>query len=217
MSLVALCALATALSSAREKVWEVGAGGALANLSRVMVTEFTQTPGGDYLFHLEDKHVHGVAEVYLAESLKTWLYLDIQGSLGLAGTYREGDVKSMGHSYMTGLGLQFRPFTRSPWIVPYFRLGLGFYHKDFPARYVGAFEGDPTEESQWSVQDACNKGLTADSNTFVPVSLGLGVIGWMGNRVGLRLQFQYLSPLVTFAPSFAQASAGLVFRFGEVR
>ncbi len=195
------------------RAWEFGLGGAAMNLTRTMVSDFHQTQGGDYVFTLEEKLLYGGAEAYAAMEIKEWLYADLQGTFGLA-RYLEDGKHRQGYSIMAGPGVQFRPLVRSLWLQPYFRLGVNWYRKSFPTSYFGQFDGDVTKEAVWKAEDAWNKGYTFDANSFFPLSAGIGVIGWIGNRVGVRIQGQFLAPIGDDGANFAQASAGLVLRLG---
>lgn len=195
------------------KQWEFGISGSVSNLTRTMVSDFHETPGGDYVFTIEEKSLYGGTGLYVAREIKDWLYLDVQGTFGLAEYYDSGKEKT-GHSILLGPGLQIRPFVRSQWIQPYLRIGVDYFSKSFSTRYFGQFDNDPTKEGMWKAEDAWNKGLTVDRDHSVPVSLGCGVTGWVSSRTGIRLQCQYLAPLSGLGVNFLQSSAGLVFRFG---
>lgn len=196
----------------KPREWEFGLSGAAVNLTRMSVTDFHQTQGGDYVFNVREKNLHGGLELYAAKKLKDWLYADVQGTLGLVSGC--GDGKSGGRSVLAGPGLQIRPFVRSQWLTPYLRVGLDWYDKTFPTSYFGQFDNDPTKEGIWKAEDAWNKGLTMDRDNSVPLSLGCGVTGWLSSKVGVRLQFQYLHPLSGLGINFAQSSAGMVLRLG---
>lgn len=71
-----------------------------------------------------------------------------------------------------------------------------------------------TKEALWKAEDAWNKGYTFDSDAFFPVSVGIGVIGWMSERVGVHIQGLYHRSIGTDGVNFAQASAGIVLRLG---
>ena len=160
---------------------EIGLGGVMMNVNRITVSDFHQTAGGDYVFNLKEKQLYGGAELYAAAELKKWLYADLQGNVGFVRSHEAGTVRNC-RSLLGGIGLQFRPFVKSEWIQPYFRVGLNCFHKNFPTSYFGQFEGDVTKEAVWKAEDAWNKGYTFDSDDYFPLSAGLGVIGWMGNR-----------------------------------
>lgn len=210
--LLALCPL-KALCQKSPGSWEFGIGGSVMNLTRTTVTDFHQTAGGDYLFTLEEKLLYGGADLYAAAELRKWLYADLQGTFGLA-RYYESESLAQGWSAMVGPGLQVRPFTSSEWIQPFIRIGVNWYRKTFPNSYFGQFQGDVTKEAVWKAEDAWNKGFTFDSDTYFPVSVGLGVVGWMSNRFGVRIQGQLLKPVGSKGANFAQASAGIILRLG---
>lgn len=195
------------------RTWEFGLGGAAMNITRTTVSSFRQTPGGDYIFNLDEKLLYGGIEIYSAIELNRWLYADLQGTLGLAG-YDDAEKERQGYSLMVSPGIQVRPFRKSEWIQPYIRLGVNLYHKNFPTSYFGQFKGDVTKEALWKAEDAWNKGYTFDSDTFFPVSAGIGVIGWISNKVGVHIQGQYNRSLGTDGVNFAQVSAGIVLRLG---
>ncbi len=197
------------------RTWEFGLGGAAMNITRTTVSNFHQTAGGDYIFNLDEKLLYGGMEIYSAMELNSWLYADLQGTLGLA-KYDDAEKTKQGYSLMVSPGIQFRPFRKSEWIQPYIRLGVNLYHKNFPTSYFGQFGGDVSKEALWKAEDAWNKGYTFDSDTFFPVSAGIGVIGWMSNRFGVHIQGQFNRSLGTDGVNFAQVSAGIVLRLGGV-
>lgn len=214
--LTALCPW-TAYSSdplKRQRTWEFGLGGTATNLTRTTVTNFRQTAGGDYIFTLDEKLVFGGVQAYSALELKPWLYADLRADIGFARYYDKASASRQGYSFAAGPGIQFRPFTKSEWVQPYIRLGVSCFHKSFPTSYFGQFSGDVTKEALWKAEDAWNKGYTFDADTFVPVSAGVGVLCWMGERVGIRLQGEYFHSFGTDGINFAQGSAGIVLRVG---
>ena len=204
---------AGAFSQDRHGSFEFGAGASGINHTRTMVSDFHQTKGGDYVFTLEEKLFYGGMNLYAAREVKPWLYLDLQGNLGFA-RYCEGGSTRQGLSFMAGPGVQFRPFVKSEWVQPYLRFGLNYYRKDFPTAYFGQFEGDVTKEAIWKAEDAWNKGNTFDADSFLPVSAGLGLVGWVSNRVGVRIEGNYLHSFGAKGANFAQGTLGVVFRMG---
>ena len=215
--LALLCPMAAysqSVATKAHRAWEFGLGGSATNITRTTVTNFHQTAGGDYVFTLDEKLIYGGVEVYSAMELKKWLYADIQANIGLARYYDQAAVSKQGYSLQAGPGLQFRPFVGSEWIQPYVRVGVNCFHKSFPTSYFGQFTGDVTKEALWKAEDAWNKGYTFDADTFFPVSTGIGIIGWLGNRVGVRIQGQYFHSFGTDGINFAQATAGILLRLG---
>ena len=212
VAIILLCP-SVAYSQRPSRSFEIGLGGSAINHTRTVVSNFHQTPGGDYVFNLEEKLLYGGVSLYSAREFRKWLYADLQGTLGLARYYENGALKQ-GFSVLAGPGIQIRPLVRSEWVQPYIRLGVSYYRKDFPAAYFGQFEGDVTKEAVWKAEDAWNKGSTFDSDSFIPVSAGLGLVGWLGDRVGVRIGGDYLRSFGSKGANFAMGTAGLVFRLG---
>ena len=212
LAVILLCPV-RAYSQKTSHAVELGIGGSAINHTRTMVTNFHQTPGGDYVFTLEEKQLYGGVSLYSAYEIKKWLYADVQGTLGLARYYESGSLKN-GFSVLAGSGIQFRPFVRSEWLQPYLRLGVSYYRKSFPTFYFGRFEGDVTKEAVWKAEDAWNKGTTFDAKTYIPVTAGIGLVGWLSDRVGVRVGGDYMRSLGSKGANFAMGTAGLVFRLG---
>lgn len=212
LAVILLCPV-RAYSQKTSHAVELGIGGSAINHTRTMVTNFHQTPGGDYVFTLEEKQLYGGVSLYSAYEIKKWLYADVQGTFGLARYYESGSLKN-GFSVLAGPGIQFRPFVRSEWLQPYLRLGVSYYRKSFPTFYFGRFEGDVTKEAVWKAEDAWNKGTTFDAKTYIPVTAGIGLVGWLSDRVGVRVGGDYMRSLGSKGANFAMGTAGLVFRLG---
>ncbi len=212
LAIILLCPL-RAYSQKTTRSVEVGIGGSAINHTRTMVTDFHQTPGGDYVFTLEEKQLYGGVSLYSAYEIKKWLYADVQGTLGLARYYDSGALKN-GLSILAGPGLQIRPFVKSEWLQPYLRLGVSYYRKNFPTFYFGRFDGDITKEAVWKAEDAWNKGVTVDSKSYIPLTAGIGLVGWLGDRVGIRVGADYMRSLGSKGANFAVGTTGLVFRLG---
>ena len=212
LAVILLCPV-RAYSQKTSHAVELGIGGSAINHTRTMVTNFHQTPGGDYVFTLEEKQLYGGVSLYSAYEIKKWLYADVHGTLGLARYYESGSLKN-GFSVLAGSGIQFRPFVRSEWLQPYLRLGVSYYRKSFPTFYFGRFEGDVTKEAVWKAEDAWNKGTTFDAKTYIPVTAGIGLVGWLSDRVGVRVGGDYMRSLGSKGANFAMGTAGLVFRLG---
>lgn len=140
------------------------------------MSNFRQTPGGDYIFNLDEKLLYGGIEIYSAIELNRWLYADLQGTLGLA---RYNDAEGEARIFIDGQSRDpDQAHRKSEWIQPYIRLGVNLYHKNFPTSYFGQFNGDVTKEDLLGkAEDAWNKGHTFDSDTFFPgLSAGIKVI-----------------------------------------
>ncbi len=222
---LALAALAVAATPARagddgrpdegRHSFELGLSGAGMNYNRVYMTGFNRNADGTYTFTLENKQVYGGVNIYAAWEAASWLYVDGQATYGIARYFDPSSLRDVrGYSGMAGLGLQIRPFYESQWIQPYLRVGLNYYTKDFPTSYYGTFVDDPTGQAKWVSEDTWNEGRTEDVDSFYPLSLGAGVIGWISNRFGVRLQADYCMPVFKEGVNFAMGSAGIVIRLG---
>ncbi|MBQ6254861.1 MAG: OmpA family protein [Bacteroidales bacterium] len=212
LSVAFLCPF-RAYSQDRPRAVELGLGGSAINHTRTVVSNFHQTASGNYVFSLEQKQFYGGVNLYSAFELKDWLYLDLQGTFGSA-TYYDAGERKRGFSFMAGPGVQFRPFTWSEWVSPFLRLGVNYYRKNFPTCYFGRFEGDVTKESEWRAEDAWNKGFTFDTRSYVPLTAGVGLVGWLGDRIGVKIEGDYMRSLGVKGANFAMGTAGLVYRIG---
>ena len=212
VAIMLLCPLGVYSQNSRH-AFEFGLEGSAINHTRIMVSDFHQTRGGDYVFTLEEKQLYGGSGLYAAYQLNDWIYLDGRATLGIARYYDSGNLKQ-GFSVLAGPGLQFRPHLRNQWVEPYVRLGVNYYHKNFPTSYFGQFNGDITKEGIWKAEDTWNKGNTLDKNTFIPLSLGIGMVSWLGNRVGIRMEGDFLRSITSKGANSAVGTAGIVFRFG---
>ena len=196
----------------RRKAWEIGPGGAFINNTRISVADFMVRSDG-YQFNLEDKHLYGGLMLSLAHEIVPWLYWDIRATAGLVNQTGEDGKSRSGHSILAGPGLQFRPFPESKWVVPYARFGINYFQKDFVTRFFGDFNSDVTGTAQWTVvKDAWNNAPGDNEKNWFPLSAGVGVIGWMSNRIGIGLQGEYIHAPAVQGRNFAQGSIQLLIR-----
>ena len=203
------------------RAWEIGLGGSLINWNRVSFSNFKNNTDS-YFHHLRVNHIMGGPNIYVAHELLSWLYVDLQGHMGIAQNNLEQatDAKKANKYnflYMGGLGLQLRltPLFEAKYVEPYLRAGVNYLYKDFTTTYKGTFAGDETNKSHWEATDMWNpKGATADKHSFVPLSFGAGVNAWFNNRFGMGLQADYVMPLEKGLPKFFMGSARLMVRFG---
>lgn len=207
----------------RKHSWEIGLGAGMANWSRVAFSDFRETETG-YHMSLNARHLLGGPSLYVAYEILPWLYVDAQGSVdfaqvaGLKETSYKFWTKDFNRLYMGGLGLQLRltPLMPYKFVEPYFRVGVNYLYKDFMSVRKGDFQGDTTNEANWQYTDTWNKSAKGgeNRNSAIPVSLGLGVKGWLSDCIGLGLQGEYLMPVRREIPNFARVSASLIFRIG---
>ena len=202
------------------RAWEIGVGGSLINWNRVSFSNFKANTDS-YFHHLRVNHIMGGPNIYIAHELLSWLYIDLQGHMGMAKNNLEQaeakKAKKYNFLYMGGLGLQLRlsPLFKSKYVDPYLRVGVNYLYKDFATTYKGKFVGDETNNAHWEATDMWNpKGATADKQSFVPLTFGAGVNAWFNNRFGMGLQADYVMPLEKGLPKFFMGSARLMLRFG---
>ena len=199
-----------------KRAWEVGIGGSLVNWHRASLTNFQATPAG-YTYTVNGNQAFGGVNLYVARELCSWLYADLQGTVGFPAKIAELDNNSQKIMLMGGLGLQFRftPLIKSKYVEPYLRAGINYLHKDFQTVYEGKMPTDATGQAFWNATDPWNPNRRkSDSNGFIPVSLGAGVNFWLSNSLGLGLQGEYLLPIKKDLPHFAMATARVMWRIG---
>lgn len=208
--------VATGEAGRKTKAWEIGLGGSLVNWNRVSITGF-QNLSDRYLYDLRVNHLLGGGNLYVARELNRWFYLDLQGTVGIAKNQINPNNKKYNFLYMGGPGLQWRlsPLFHSQYVEPYLRVGINYLHKDFESLASGAFVNDATGQAHWTATDTWNpNGSSADKNSFVPLSFGVGVNAWLNNSLGLGLQGEYLMPVEKNLPRFAQISLRVMWRIG---
>ena len=198
------------------RAWELGIGGSLINWNRVTLNTFQSTPAG-YEYDLRNHHFFGGVNIYAARELNPWFYLDLQGTVGLPQRLQDVNDNRQHFMFMGGLGLQFRlsPLFRARWVDPYLRVGMNYVHKDFDIVHKGKFANDITGQGAWLAHDTWNpNGRSKDSNSFFPVTLGVGVNAWFTNRFGIGVQGDYVMPLDKDLSRYVMGSVRLMWRIG---
>lgn len=203
--------------------WEIGLGALGTNWSRVTLSNFHANPD-NYQLRLNARHLLGGAQLYVAHEITPWFYLDLQGSMSFAPVEKGEGINSdvadtkLHQLYLGGIGAQFRltPLLQSSYVEPYLRLGVNYMYRDFYTAYSGKFKDDITQQGHWQMIDTWNSSRNGESysKSSFPVSVGLGVKGWLSDHFGLGLQTEYLMPLASKNPHFFQASASLIWRIG---
>lgn len=192
------------------KAWEIGLGGTVFQFSRTSFSNFTQLDNG-YAFDLNLNHAVWGGGIYAARELNRYLYLDLQGSLGMTNKSIEGKNKLLA---MAGVGLQWRlgGYFHSRYVEPYLRAGINYMYKDFKILYNGS-EGPAPDEMQWMLQNYGNKE-GRDKKHLLPVALGGGINFWLNDRLGIGLQADYLLMPYKNVANSLQGSARLIWRIG---
>ena len=210
--------LCTTMVTAQEeqpvkKAWEIGIGGSLINWNRVSIAGAEISPQL-YHFNMDVKHVLPGANLYIARELNQWLYLDVQGTMGILRNSGESKYDFL---WLAGPGLQLRlgSLFNSKYVEPYLRAGINYMYKDFSSITKGRFTNDRTGTAHWESNDVWGSGrVTEEKKGYFPLSLGLGFNTWLNNRVGIGLQGDYIMSFRKDEPRFAQATMRVMFRIG---
>ncbi len=142
-----------------------------------------------------------LSKLTVARNLNKYLVLDWQTSVGNVDNKRLG----MGKEFflMTGLGLQFKfngLWDEESWFDPYLRAGANYLRHDYSGQ-----------------SNAINEdGENVGADHFA-VATGIGSNFWITKHFGLGVQGDYVFTPGdnSSAPHFWQASASLLFRFGN--
>lgn len=203
------CVLVTNMKAQAPKATEVGFGWSGMQFNRVTLSGFTPQEAS-YEFDMQVKNIVYGGNLYLAQELNKYFYLDLQGTLGYVKDYR--NTKQW--FYTAGLGLQHKiaPYFNSKYIDPYLRVGVGYMYKDFAVKYKGE-EFVDDDRATYAIRNINNKyGL--DRKHLVPISIGFGVNMWLNDHIGLGMQGDYvIMPYKNVANSI-QGTFRIMFRFG---
>ena len=159
-----------------------------------------------------------LSKLTVARSLGKGLVLDWQTTVGNVDNKRFAMDKEF--FLMTGLGVQFKAagllWDEESWFDPYLRVGANYLRHDytgltFPRTDTKGSVGGGTYAAYNEDGD-----LTGKANHFT-VSTGAGINFWVTKNFGLGVQGDYVTTPVdkTNVPNFWQASASLLFRFGN--
>ncbi|MDO4225019.1 MAG: OmpA family protein [Bergeyella zoohelcum] len=142
-----------------------------------------------------------LSKLTVARNLSKGLVLDLQASVGNVDNKRVGLDKEF--FLLAGLGLQGKLnalWNENSWFDPYVRVGANYLRHD----YSGVT----------TIPTYGTKEIKAD---HFAVSTGLGSNFWLTKNFGLGIQGDYVSTPIdkNTASNFWQASASLMFRFGN--
>ncbi|MBW8361541.1 MAG: OmpA family protein [Kaistella sp.] len=156
-----------------------------------------------------------LSKLTVARNLMSWLVLDWQTSVGNVDNKRFGMGKEF--MLMTGLGLQFKGnalWNEESWFDPYLRVGASYLRHDYSG--LSFPRTDAANENVLIGYDT-NSSRVGKANHFA-VPIGIGSNFWITKSFGLGLQGDYVSTPFndkSNVPNFWQASASLLFRFGQ--
>jgi len=155
-----------------------------------------------------------LSKLTVARSLRKGLVLDWQTTVGNVENKRFNTDKEF--FLMTGLGLQIKAagliWNEDSWFDPYLRIGANYLRHD----YTGVtFPRTDVNGVGYAAYDG-DGNLTGKANHFA-VSTGAGINFWLTKNFGLGIQGDYVTTPIAKSnvPQFWQASASLLFRFGN--
>ncbi len=218
ISALALTVASTVFAQTSNNPWLIGVGAHGVNHMAV-------ANGGigkkfdhfERLFSIGNYHITPpLSKLTVARHLAGPLVLDWQTSVGNVPNPRF----NMGKEFMllTGLGLQLKANTlwnEESWFDPYLRVGASYLRHDYSGLVFpqqDAANLDASNNKQWVGAAGAGK-----ANHFA-MPIGLGSNFWLTKNFGLGLQGDYVSTPFnggSNVPNFWQASASLLFRFGQ--
>ena len=206
ISALAIAFASTAFAQTTRNPWLIGVGAHGVNhvaagggVGDVFSTAFGGN-GGE-LYSINNYTITPpLSKLTVARSLSKHFVVDWQTSVGNVDNKRIGMDKEF--FLLTGLGLQWKInglWNEESWFDPYLRVGANYLRHDYESS--GAVDGD---------------GDAIKANHFA-VATGIGSNFWITKNFGLGLQGDYVSTPTNKStiPNFWQASASLLFRFGN--
>ncbi len=155
-----------------------------------------------------------LSKLTVARNLNRLLVLDWQTSVGNIDNKRIGMDKEF--FLMTGLGLQFKfngLWNEDSWFDPYVRVGANYLRHD----YTGVNFPVTTVLGETYPGYSNMEPSTQRRADHFALATGLGSNFWLTQNFGLGIQGDYVSTPVDKSDiaNFWQASASLLFRFGQ--
>lgn len=198
------------------KAWEFGVGASAFQFSRVQFSDFTDRKEQGYEFDLKLKHAVYGGNLYVARELNSHFYLDMQGTIGGASSWKDRKDKTK-MFFMLGPGLQWRlgEYFGSKYVDPYLRAGVSYMNKGFNMNYKG-FEGLAEQEMSWILTNDPEKERK-DRTHLLPVSAGAGVNMWLNDHLGIGIQADYLIMPYKNMTNSLQGTARVIWRVGGVK
>ncbi|QFG52345.1 OmpA family protein [Chryseobacterium sp.] len=217
ISALALTVATTVFAQTSNNPWLIGVGAHGVNHMAVQNGGIGDKFGAfDRLFNIGDYHITPpLSKLTVARHLAGPLVLDWQTSVGNVPNPRF----NMGKEFMlmTGLGLQLKANTlwnEESWFDPYLRVGASYLRHDYSG--VSFPAADAANNNDVIAYDK-NGTTTGKANHFA-TPVGLGSNFWITKNFGLGIQGDYVATPFndgSNVPNFWQASASLLFRFGQ--
>ena len=215
ISALALTLASTAFAQTTSNPWVIGVGAHGVNHMGVANGGVDKVfDNFDQVFTLNNYTITPpLSKLTIARNLNKYFVLDWQTSVGNIDNKRF----DMGKEFFlqTGLGLQFKfagLWNEESWFDPYARLGANYLRHDY-----SGLTFPRTDLANDELRGTYNSDdVTGKANHFTAAA-GLGANLWLTKNFGLNLQGDFVATPGdnTNVPDFWQASASLMFRFGN--
>ncbi|MFN4076187.1 MAG: OmpA family protein [Cloacibacterium sp.] len=215
ISALALTLASTAFAQTTSNPWVIGVGAHGVNHMGVANGGVDKVfDNFDQVFTLNNYTITPpLSKLTVARNLNKYFVLDWQTSVGNVDNKRF----AMGKEFFlqTGLGLQFKfagLWNEESWFDPYARVGANYLRHDY-----SGLTFPRTDLANDELRGTYNSDdVTGKANHF-SAAAGLGANLWLTKNFGLNLQGDYVATPGdnTNVPHFWQASASLMFRFGN--
>ena len=221
ISALALTVASTVFAQTTSNPWLIGVGAHGVNhaaaggqIGNVFSTAFGSGDNGQ-LYNLNNFTITPpLSKLTVARNINKYMVLDWQTSVGNVDNKRIG----MGKEFflMTGLGLQFKfngLWNEESWFDPYLRVGANYMRHDYSGVTFPLTDVNGQTYNGFSFQPS-----TQRRKDHFTVSTGLGSNFWITKSFGLGVQGDYVSTPTdkSDVANFFQASASLLFRFGNM-
>ena len=221
ISALALTVASTVFAQTTSNPWLIGVGAhgvnhvaAGGSAGDVFSTAFGGGDRGE-LYNMDNFTITPpLSKLTVARNLNKYAVIDWQTSVGNVDNKRIG----MGKEFflMTGLGLQFKfngLWNEDSWFDPYVRVGANYMRHDYSGVTFPLTDVNGQTYNGFSFQPS-----TQRRKDHFTVSTGLGSNFWITKSFGLGVQGDYVSTPTdkSDVANFFQASASLLFRFGNM-
>lgn len=212
---LALTLASTAFAQTTSNPWVIGVGAHGVNHMGVANGGVDKVfDNFDQVFTLNNYTITPpLSKLTVARNLNKYFVLDWQTSVGNVDNKRFAMDKEF--FLQTGLGLQFKfagLWNEESWFDPYVRVGANYLRHDY-----SGLTFPRTDLANDVLRGTYNSDdVTGKANHFTAAG-GIGSNFWLTKNFGLNLQGDYVATPGdnTNVPDFWQASASLMFRFGN--
>ena len=220
ISALALTVASTVFAQTTTNPWVIGVGAhgenhiaAGGNAGNVLSTAFGGRTIGDLYNASNFTITPPLSKLTVARNINKFLVIDWQTTVGNVDNKKFAYPKQF--FLMTGLGLQFKVngfWSEDSWFDPYVRVGANYLRHDYTSL---TFPRTSVTGIPYSQYDR-DGNLTGKANHFA-AAVGIGSNFWLTKNFGIGIQGDYISTPTekTRVPNFFQASASLLFRFGN--